>query len=247
MDMVLCGAPVAVSAPTLSNPLQRQNDPTGEPLGFSPCHNWKVTDHGQAIKLPLPPVLIAAVLLLVVELPVAYLAWPAPTPPPASLSATAIESVRVLRDQQGAPVAENWPTENGALVFFGFTHCADICPTTLIRVRDALNQLEDSGRQPTPTFITLDPERDTMDRLKAYLGFFDPRIRGLTGTSQQIGRIVETWGLYARRVDFDNTYLLDHTTALFLLDNRGELLGVLSGQLEAAELARRIRQLMDGG
>ena len=199
------------------------------------------------MKLPLPPVFIAAVLLLVVGLPVAYLAWPAPTPPPASLSATAIESVRVLRDQQGAPVAENWPTENGALVFFGFTHCADICPTTLIRVRDALNQLEDSGRQPTPTFITLDPERDTMDRLKAYLGFFDPRIRGLTGTSQQVGQVVETWGLYAHRVDFDNTYLLDHTTALFLLDNRGELLGVLSGQLEAAELARRIRQLMDGG
>lgn len=199
------------------------------------------------MKLPLPPVIIAAVLLLVVGLPVAYLTWPAPTPPPVRLSATAIESVRVLRDQQGAPVAEDWPAEDGVLVFFGFTHCADICPTTLIRVRDALSQLESSGRQLTPTFITLDPERDTMDRLEAYLGFFDPRIRGLTGASEQIGQVVETWGLYARRVDFDNTYLLDHTTALFLLDNRGDLLGVLSGQLEAAELARRIRQLMDGG
>src|SRR5690606_22622067 len=177
----------------------------------------------------------------------AYPAWPAQTPPPASVSAAAIESVPVHREQLGAPVAENRPTENGALEIVGFTHCADSWHTTLPPARDPLNQLEDSGRQPAPTFITLDPERDTMDRLKAYLGFFDPRIRGLTGTSQQIGRIVETWGLYARRVDFDNTYLLDHTTALFLLDNRGELLGVLSGQLEAAELARRIRQLMDGG
>src|SRR5690606_8740153 len=97
------------------------------------------------------------------------------------------------------------------------------------------------------TFITLGPERDTIDRLRAYLGFFDAGIRGRTGTSQQIGQVVETWGLYARGVDFDNTYLPDHTTALLLLDSRGELLVVRSGQLEAAELARRIRQLMDGG
>jgi protein SCO1/2 len=112
-----------------------------------------------------------------------------------------------------------------ALVYFGFTHCPDICPTSLLLMQNALEQLGAKGKKVTPVFITLDPERDTPEIVGNYVNNFGDRFVGLTGTPEQIRAVADAYKVYYSKVEDENSalgYIIDHSGFMFLMDPNGK-------------------------
>jgi protein SCO1/2 len=103
------------------------------------------------------------------------------------------------------------------LVFFGYTHCPDVCPTTLSAIADRMAKLGALAEEVQPLFITVDPERDTRQVLKEYTDEFDARIHGLTGTPDQIAVAAKAYGAYYARREIGDDYYMDHTGATYLM------------------------------
>lgn len=188
----------------------------------------------------------ALMLLLLAGLPFAYQLWPART-----LVAAAVDAGRPiggafeLHDQQGRTVTQQSYEGRWLLVFFGFTRCADICPTTLMRIAKVLDGLGERSAQIQPLFISLDPERDTPEVLAAYTSFFDERIVGLTGSPAQIRQVADAYGVYFRKVPMGDTYMLDHTGAVYLMNPDGELASLIPLRMAPADAAREIAIVME--
>ena len=107
------------------------------------------------------------------------------------------------------------------LVFFGYTHCPDVCPTTLADMTQVLESLG-KDKPAHALFITVDPERDTQAALKSYLSSFDPRIVGLTGTQDAVAAAEKAYRVYAQKVPGANGgYSMDHTAVVYLMDRGG--------------------------
>lgn len=124
------------------------------------------------------------------------------------------------------------------LIFFGFTHCPDICPTKLFEISEALRAAGQKGDRLKALFVSVDPERDTAETLKSYLGSFDPRIIGLTGSRAQIDATVKAYRAYARKVPLkDGDYTMDHTALVYLMDKRGGFVGAFNTERPPAEAA----------
>lgn len=108
------------------------------------------------------------------------------------------------------------------LVFFGFTNCPDVCPTTLFEVSEVFRKLG-PDKKVSALFITIDPARDTAPKLKDYLSNFDKRIVGLTGSKAAIDRVVKAYRAYYRKIPGkDGEYTMDHTAMVYLMNKRGE-------------------------
>lgn len=179
--------------------------------------------------------------LLLAALPLSYQLWPARTPVAAAVDAgTLIGGPFELRDQQGRAVNQGSFDEKWLLVFFGFTRCADICPTTLMHVAKVLDGLGEQSAWLQPLFISLDPERDTPEVLAAYTGFFDERILGLTGTAEQIRQVADAYAVYFKKVPMGDTYMLDHSGSIYLMSPQGELVSLISLQTPTADMVRTI-------
>lgn len=113
-------------------------------------------------------------------------------------------------------------------MFFGFTHCPDICPTTLAEADGWLNALGPAGDDLSIVFVSVDPERDTPELMKSYLSAFDPRIVGLTGTPEQIAAVTKAYRVYSRKVELeDGDYTMDHSAAVLLFDRNGDFAGTV--------------------
>lgn len=179
--------------------------------------------------------------LLLAALPLSYQLWPARTPVAAAVDAgTPIGGPFELHDQQGRAVNQGSFDEKWLLVFFGFTRCADICPTTLMHVAKVLDGLGEQSAWLQPLFISLDPERDTPEVLAAYTGFFDERILGLTGTAEQIRQVADAYAVYFKKVPMGDTYMLDHSGSIYLMSPQGELVSLISLQTPTADMVRTI-------
>lgn len=151
-----------------------------------------------------------------------------------------------LTDHTGAAVTERDFRGSWLLVFFGYTHCPDICPTTLATVTLALQRLDPPDGVLRPVFITVDPERDTPERLRAYLNAFDPRILGLTGTPEQVSAAARAFRAEFRPVRTGTAgdgYTVDHTGYVYLLAPDGELRTAFTTGDSAATLTRAMRRL----
>jgi protein SCO1 len=110
------------------------------------------------------------------------------------------------------------------LIFFGFTHCPDICPSALQVISAALDKLGPKGEKVTPVFITLDGARDTPDKLAAYVKSFHPRLIGLTGSSEELDRVAKAYHVFYQKVSDDkspNSYTYDHAAILYLMGADG--------------------------
>ena len=127
------------------------------------------------------------------------------------------------------------------LVFFGYTHCPDFCPTALFDISEVFKELGPE-KKVTALFVTIDPERDTPEVLKSYLENFDSRIIGLTGDNQKIEAISKAFRVYARKVPSAkaNDYSVDHTGLVYLMDKRGKFVSAFNLQRPPGEAAREL-------
>jgi protein SCO1/2 len=154
----------------------------------------------------------------------------------------------MLADQYGRTITNQDFPGRLQLVFFGFTSCPDVCPTTLSVMTRAMTLLGDLADDVQPIFISVDPERDTPEQLREYLGFFDPRIMGLRGSVEVTKRTVE---LFRARYRFVPTadgadYTVDHTASFYLLGPEGEFVTKFAYGMTAAEVADRLRGYLTG-
>jgi len=130
------------------------------------------------------------------------------------------------------------------LVFFGFTNCPDVCPTTLAEVAAIMNGLGSKADQVQPIFITIDPERDTPEVLAEYVPLFDDRIIGLTGTPKQVAATSKTFPIFFDRVSQASApdgYTMAHTSHLFLFDREGGLAGTWPYGTPATEILKDLK------
>ena len=150
-----------------------------------------------------------------------------------------------LTDQDGKTVTDGDFLGAPHLVFFGFTHCPDVCPTTLYQAFEVLRAAGDKAKGVRALFVTVDPERDTPEALKAYLASFDPRIVGLTGTPEAIAAVEKAFRVYARKVPMkEGDYTMEHTALVYLMDKKGRFVGGFNlarpPEQAAAELLRQL-------
>src|SRR6266508_5768312 len=142
-----------------------------------------------------------------------------------------------LTDQNGRTVTDQELKGHPFLVFFGFTHCPDVCPTALFEVSEVLRALGPDADKVKALFVTVDPERDTPDKLKDYLASFDPHLRGLTGQSPAIEAIAKAYRVYVKKVPQENGYTMDHTAIVYLMDKDGRFVAPFSLKRRPADAA----------
>jgi len=157
--------------------------------------------------------------------------------------AAAIGGPFQLVDQNGKPFSDQNMKGKPYLVFFGFTHCPDICPTTLFEMSQLMRKLGPDADRAGALFITVDPGRDTPAILKDYLASFDPHLRGLTGDQAAIDQAIKDYRVYAKKVPLQGgDYTMDHTAIVYLMDKDGRFVAPFemqrSADAEAAELRR---------
>jgi protein SCO1 len=148
-----------------------------------------------------------------------------------------------LEDQNGQPVSDEDMKGRPFLVFFGFTHCPEICPTTLFEMSEVIRQLGKDADRIGALFITVDPERDTPAALKDYLTSFDPHLRGLTGDPAAVNAAIKAYRVYAKKIPLEGgDYTMDHTAVVYLMDKDGRFVAPFNlkrtPEAAAAELRR---------
>lgn len=151
-----------------------------------------------------------------------------------------------LTDQNGKRVTERDVVGRPAVVFFGFTYCPDVCPTTLGSLTALLKRLGADADRLGVFFVTVDPGRDDAATIKAYLSSFDPRIRGLTGTEDQLAAFAKPLGAFYARVGEGDSYTVDHTASVFLLDASGRFQGTIAYGEDADTAYAKLRTLVAG-
>jgi len=160
-------------------------------------------------------------------------------------SSSAIGGAFSLVDQSGKPFTEKDLTGKPSLVFFGFTHCPDICPTKLFEITQMLDSLGTDASKVNVVFITVDPERDTTELLSTYLGSFHAGIRGLTGTDEQVTQAMRAYRAFGRKVPLDGGgYTMDHTTFVYLMDKQGQFVSTFDVTRDPAKAAQDLRRYL---
>lgn len=148
-------------------------------------------------------------------------------------------------DQDGTTVTDADFRGKPFLVFFGFTHCPDICPTKLFEISEVLTRLGKDAEKVNAIFVTVDPERDTPEKLKLYISSFHPRISALSGSRAQVDAIMKAYSAYAKRTPLEGGgYTMDHTSVVYLMDKEGRFIAPFilerSADAAAADLRRRL-------
>jgi protein SCO1/2 len=166
------------------------------------------------------------------------------------LKGAAIGGPLALTDEDGRPFGEAQLEGRYRIVYFGFTHCPDVCPTDLVQIGQAMRRFEkqDPSRasRVQPLFVTVDPERDTPAVLKEFTAAFHPRLVGLTGTPEQIAKVGKSFGIYyAKEPAANGGYVMNHSRLAFLFGPEGEPIALLpqdeGADAIAAELDRWVR------
>ena len=179
----------------------------------------------------------------------AALFWRAESPAGADSARADVGGPFELVNQDGQTVDESILEGRWSVVFFGFTYCPDICPSTLQAVAAAQEQLGPRGADLQTVFISVDPERDTPEQLKTYLSLdaFPDDVVGLTGAPEQIEQVAKAYYVYYRKSGEGPDYTVDHSTAAYLMDPQGRFNRVLAYGLSPDEMARLIRTAMQEG
>jgi protein SCO1/2 len=166
-----------------------------------------------------------------------------------TVAGAAVGGPFTLVDSANQPVTDQHYRGKWLLVYFGYTFCPDVCPTTLNNIAQALTALGTHADAVVPLFITVDPKRDTPAAIGDYTKSFDPRIVGLTGSTAQIAAVAKEYHVYyAAQTPADNgDYLVDHSSLIYLMDRNGAFVKVLPGSLSGVEMADAIRPFIAPG
>jgi protein SCO1/2 len=165
---------------------------------------------------------------------------PVPTP-----AASAVGGPFQLTNQNGETVTDQNLKGRPFLVFFGFTHCPDVCPTTLFEVSEVLRAMGPDAQRVGALFVTVDPERDTAAALKDYLSSFHPALQGLTGDEAAIAAMVKAYRVYAKKIPLENgDYTMDHTALVYLMDKEGRFVAPFNLKRTPEEAASDLKRYL---
>jgi len=150
-----------------------------------------------------------------------------------------------LTDQAGQTVTEKAMQGRPTLIFFGYTHCPDVCPTTLFEMSEVLRVMGKDADRLNAYYISVDPDRDTVSSMKDYLSSFDPRLKGLTGNPDQIAKVLSEYRVYAKKVPLkDGDYTMDHTALIYLIDRDGKFVAPFNLNRKPEEAAADLKRYL---
>jgi protein SCO1/2 len=150
-----------------------------------------------------------------------------------------------LTDQGGETVTEKSLEGKPTLIFFGFTHCPDVCPTSLFEISEVLRAMGPQAERVNAYFISVDPERDTPAAMKDYLSSFDPHLKGLTGDPEVMAKVISEYRVYAKKVPLkDGDYTMDHTALVYLMDRDGRFVSPFNLKRTPDEAAAELKRYL---
>jgi protein SCO1/2 len=134
-----------------------------------------------------------------------------------------------LVDMKGEAITEEAFRDAPSAVFFGFTFCPEVCPTTLVELDGWLKELGPEGEKINAYFVTVDPERDTPEIMKSYVSNVSDRIVGISGEPEKVHAMARSFGIYWKKVELENSdYTMDHTASILLLNRHGDFAGTIA-------------------
>jgi protein SCO1/2 len=150
-----------------------------------------------------------------------------------------------LTDQHGKTVTDKSLKGKPSLIFFGYTHCPDVCPTSLFEISEVLRALGKDADKVNAYFISVDPERDTQAVMKDYLGSFDPHLEGLSGDPAMVAKVLTSYRVYAKKVPTkDGDYTMDHTALIYLMDRNGQFVSPFNLKRSPEEAAADLKRYL---
>ena len=162
-----------------------------------------------------------------------------------TMLASAIGGPFRLVDQDGKTVTDADLKGKWSLVYFGYTHCPDACPTALNDIAVALDELGAKRAEVRPVFITVDPERDTPAVLNSYVTAFDAPILALTGTAEEVAQAAKGYRVYyAKHPEADGDYSMDHSSVIYVMDPQGRFTASFTHESTPEEIAERLKKLL---
>lgn len=192
-------------------------------------------------KLPAGPLIGLAVVVIGIAFTVYYLVFGVPQKPIEGIGGGSYSLV----DHRGQPIDETMLTGHPSLLYFGFTRCPDVCPTTMAEMQHWFAELGAGAGRLSGYFVSIDPQRDTPDLMAGYVEWVSPRMTGVTGTQAEIDRIVAAWHVYAARVPTsDGDYTMNHTASVFLVDSAGRFVGTIAYGEASDTALQKIRRLI---
>jgi protein SCO1/2 len=150
-----------------------------------------------------------------------------------------------LTDQNGKTITDQDLKGRPFLVFFGFTHCPEVCPTALFDISEVLERLGPDAAKVNALFVTVDPERDTPEKLKEYLSSFNPRLIGVGGDAEALAAVAKAYRVYYKKVPLkDGDYTMDHTAIVYLMDKNGQFVAPFSLKRRPEDAAADLRRYL---
>lgn len=158
----------------------------------------------------------------------------------------AIGGAFTLTNQSGKTVSDADFRGKYMLVYFGYTFCPDVCPADLLTISSAMQALGEDADKIAPVFISVDPERDTVEQLHTYMQNFDPRITALTGSREDIAKVATEYKVYYQKVENQGLadYLIDHTAITYLMDKDGKFLTHFSHATSTDAMVKKIQEVV---
>ncbi|WP_441238860.1 SCO family protein [Bradyrhizobium sp. 930_D9_N1_4] len=150
-----------------------------------------------------------------------------------------------LTDQTGKAFTDKNLKGKPTLIFFGYTHCPDVCPTSLFEISEVLRALGKDADKVNAVFISVDPERDTVATMKDYLSSFDPHLEGLSGDPAETAKVISSYRVYAKKVPTkDGDYTMDHTALIYLMDRDGRFVSPFNLKRTPEEAAADLKRYL---
>ncbi|WFU40583.1 SCO family protein [Bradyrhizobium sp. CB82] len=150
-----------------------------------------------------------------------------------------------LTDQNGKTITDKSLKGKPTLIFFGYTHCPDVCPTSLFEISEVLRAMGKDADKVNAYFISVDPDRDTPSTMKDYLSSFDPHLEGLSGDPAETAKVLTSYRVYAKKVPTkDGDYTMDHTALIYLMDRDGRFVAPFNMKRTPEEAAVELKRYL---